>query len=116
MKLVIGSDSSYTSKYQTNLSEPPQAWQSGYFKTNASVALKAADNAWEVALIGNNLTDKIVTGNCSGSGYADGGFFGATFTGAATSGPSGFDEYSCSPIAGRSVALRLTLRPTSAGR
>jgi len=116
MVLVIGSDSSYSSKYQTNLSEPPETWQKGYFKTNASVTLKAASEAWEVALIGNNLTDKLVYGNCGAADFANGGFFGVQFTGAATSGPSGFDEFTCQGIPGRSVSLRLTLRPTAWGQ
>ena len=64
-------------------------------------------------LIGNNLGNEIVTGNCIHGNYQDGGpVFPTVVTGASFRGPAGVDELLCLPDRGRAVWMRLTLRPS----
>jgi iron complex outermembrane receptor protein len=37
----------------------PAAAQEGYSKLDARIGLRAVDDAWEVALVGKNLTNKL---------------------------------------------------------
>ena len=110
MALVFGMDANFSSKYYTDLVERSDMIQAGYVKTNASLALKGKDDAWELALIGNNLGDKLVTGNCVNANLAAGVLFGGQNTGGTTAGPAGVDEVQCNVEPGREVWLRLTVR------
>jgi iron complex outermembrane recepter protein len=111
MRLTLASDGQYSSRYLANLGRRPDFYQQGFAKINASVALKGLDDRWEVAVIGNNLTDKLTTGSCGSLNYAGGQVAPGTITGAATKGPAGSDELHCIFDRGREVWLRLTLRP-----
>jgi iron complex outermembrane receptor protein len=117
-KLTLGSSSQYSSRFTTFLSKnyPGNAiYQGSFIRTDASLALGGSDDRWEVALIGKNITDKVTAGNCSPSNAQNGLIFGGQTTGGTTSGPAGFGEVSCFAERGRSVWLRITLRP-NAGR
>ena len=50
----------YTSKYHASAQLNPKLEQPGYAKINARVALVSADNGWQFAVLGRNLTDKKV--------------------------------------------------------
>jgi iron complex outermembrane receptor protein len=110
--LGLGLNGQYSSKYLTNLGRRPDFFQPSYFKLNGRIALKTDDDAWELAVIGNNLTNKFVAGNCTNFSAETGQIFGSPLTGAATRNIIGVDELACIPDPGRQIFLRLTIRPT----
>lgn len=110
MTWVFGMDANFSSKYFTDLTERSDMIQSGYIKTNASLALKGKKDAWELALIGNNLADKLVSGNCVNANLAAGVILGGQNTGGTTPGVAGVDEVQCNVEPGREVWLRLTVQ------
>jgi iron complex outermembrane receptor protein len=110
MTLSLGSSTLYSSSYFTNLIPRSDSVQGSYFKANASVSLKGRDDGWALALIANNIGDKLVMDNCVTSNFTNGIFFGGQTTGGLVSGPAGQDETLCSVERGRSVWLRLTLK------
>ena len=84
--------------------------QPSYTKFNASVALRRSDDKWEVALIGNNLANKITSGNCFNSNLQNGSFLGGQVQGAALPGAAGGDEANCVGERGRELWLRLSMQ------
>jgi outer membrane receptor protein involved in Fe transport len=48
----------YSAEYLTSLTLDPFTEQDAYMKVNARLALADADNRWELALVGRNLTDE----------------------------------------------------------
>jgi iron complex outermembrane receptor protein len=111
MRVAVAADAGYTSRYFTNIISLPGFEQKGFVKVNASLALKGPDDTWEVALIGNNITDKITSGFCANSNANGALAFGGQITGQATGGPAGSDYAACSPARGREVWVRVTVRP-----
>jgi iron complex outermembrane receptor protein len=108
--LELTNDNQFSSRYLTTLSRRRDAYQDGYLKIDAGLAFKSADDRWELALIGKNLTDRLRAGNCAISNFAY-GLLGGQNTGGTTRGPAGIDEVGCFMDRGRSVWLRLTFRP-----
>lgn len=111
MALGVGVSGSYSSSYSTTLVDQPGFGQGAYTKTNANIALRGPNEAWEVALIGSNLANKITTGQCYNSNTQNGVVFGGLISGGPTKGPAGSDEGLCVAERGREVWLRLTVRP-----
>ena len=116
MRLQLGLNGQYSSKFLTNLGRRADFYQRAFFKLNANLGLGAENQAWRVELIGNNLTNKYTAGNCTQFSGATGQIFAPPLSGAATRNASGVDELVCIPDPGRQVFLRLTLRPTAWGR
>lgn len=58
LKLGVSVDGRYTSHYNFISTNNPFAIQKGYAVVDASARLYNADNRWELALIGRNLTNK----------------------------------------------------------
>lgn len=56
MRLNLNLDA-VTSKYRTGLNDRSDSFQRGYALLDATVATGGRDDSWEVALIGNNLTN-----------------------------------------------------------
>ena len=117
MTLGMGMAGQYSSRFLTNASARADMWQPGFFKLDANLALRGQDDRWELALIGSNLTDKIVRGNCSNGNYTESTsrfFSSVTGRGDATypaiANPAGVDELICSPERGRSVQVRLSFK------
>ncbi|MCB2060256.1 MAG: TonB-dependent receptor, partial [Novosphingobium sp.] len=81
MTLGLGTDAQFSSKYLGNLGVFEDFFQKAYAKINANVTLKGKNDAWEVAFIGNNLTNKLTLGSASSANYAGGLFFGGVVTG-----------------------------------
>ena len=108
----FGANGQYSSKFLTSLGRRSDFFQSGYVKLNANVSVGAANDAWEVALLANNLTNQFTTGNCTQFAGATGNILGSV-TGAETRNAAGVDELACIVEPGRQVFLRLTLRPTA---
>ncbi|MBV1687364.1 TonB-dependent receptor [Novosphingobium sp. G106] len=116
MKLQFSNNNQYSSKYPSYLAlnRPNQDnFQGAYIKFDASITLKAANDRWEIALLGKNLSDKLTASNCSASSVAGGGVLGGDASGFATQqGTAGWAEALCFPDGpGRSIALRFTFRP-----
>lgn len=109
--LVLGATAHYSSEYEAALAMVRSTRQDAYVKTSASIALRAANNAWELALIGNNLSDRVTSGNCTVANIANGSIFGGTIDGGAESGPAGVGQSVCWSDRGREVHLQFTLRP-----
>ena len=113
MTLVVGVSTTYSDDYYTSITLRDDMVQRSYFKHSASIALRGPDDGWMAELIGNNLGNEIVTGNCIHGNYQDGGpVFPTVVTGASFRGPAGVDELLCLPDRGRAVWMRLTLRPS----
>jgi outer membrane receptor protein involved in Fe transport len=117
MKLQLSNNNQYSDSYVTYpaVGRPNNDnIQGSYFKIDASIALKAANDRWEIALLGKNLTDKIISSNCSATNFAGGILlpFGGDNAGGTTRGSGGFAEEGCfADGPGRSVMIRLTFRP-----
>jgi outer membrane receptor protein involved in Fe transport len=58
MKLGFSSDANYTSGYWLLENQNPNGYQKGFARLNASIRLHEADDRWEFAFIGRNLTNK----------------------------------------------------------
>lgn len=108
--LSFGSSVQFSTKYTTTLGDRPDTFQRAFAKWNANVSYKADDGGWEVALIGNNLTNKYTTGNCTLFDAAGGNVLAISAPGLAVS-PIGNPEAACIPDLGRQVFVKLTLRP-----
>ncbi len=113
MRLTLSSTNLYSSKFYTNLILNGDSLQKGFVRSNASIALKDERDAWELALIGDNLSNKLTLENCVTFNATNGIFFGGDVTGGPVTGPAGHDESLCSAQRGRSVWLRLTLKPAA---
>lgn len=112
VELGLGANGNYSSSFYTNLVALPEYKQDAYFKFGGNISLRDTDGGWEMALIGNNLDNKITAGLCSNSNTQNGTVFGGQIAGAAAQGPAGGDELGCVAERGREVWLRLTLRPS----
>ena len=106
----LASNTRYSDEFFTNLVELPEYIQDSYFKTSANIALNGQDDAWEVALIGNNLGNEITAGLCSNSNTQNGTVFGGQLAGGPVKGPAGSDELGCVAERGREIWIRLTYR------
>ncbi|MCW1427592.1 TonB-dependent receptor [Novosphingobium sp. JCM 18896] len=111
MKLRLGTNGQYSSRYLTNLGRRDDFYQDDFFKLGANITLAAEDDSWQVSLIGSNLTNQYTSGLCFNSNNAGGIFFPGGIQGGPSKGPAGSDEIWCSYDNGREVWLRLTLRP-----
>lgn len=111
MTLSFGTGFNYTTRYSTALIDAPGFFQDAFAKVNANIALKGANDHWEVALIGNNLGDEITAGVCANTNTRNGGVFGGQVKGGLVQGPAGGDVASCVAERGRELWLRLTFRP-----
>jgi iron complex outermembrane receptor protein len=113
-KVGLGANVQYSSKFLKNLGQNrDDFFQPAFAKLNAHVSVGAQNDAWELALIGNNLTDKYTAGNCTQFSGATGQILAPPVKGSAARNASGVDELACIPDPGRQVFLRLTLRPTA---
>jgi iron complex outermembrane receptor protein len=100
----ISMDVTYTSSYMTQIEAQPEARQPGYWMLNGNLTLYGGqDRGWQVALIGRNLTNKIVA--ISGGAVA----FVGTGTGTAVTTPA--DLYGSVSLP-RQIILQLTLKNT----
>ncbi|GIX30203.1 MAG: TonB-dependent receptor [Porticoccaceae bacterium] len=110
VELELGGYLSYSDRYLTNVLARADMWQDDYLTYNGHFTVRAANGGWELTLIGNNLTDEIVAGNCVNANFANGNFFGGVVSGREVRGPAGVEELICDVANRRSVWLRLTLR------
>ena len=100
MRLGLSSDAAYTSSYYTLATASPGSVKSGYWLIDGSIRLSPTDQDWEVALIGNNLTNRY---HYSGSYEA---LFAPGPTG--TAAPGRRADTIASISRGRQIMIRLT--------
>jgi len=113
-KLVFSNSNQFSTKFVRFLAinrPNNDNYQDSFVKIDASIALRGPEDRWEVALIGKNINDKITSGICSAGNYAGGLFITPVTTGGTDPGQVGFGQTNCFPERGRSVWLRLTVRP-----
>ena len=113
-KLAFSNNNAFTSRYVTFLAlgrPNDDNYQGSFVKSDVSLSLEGPDNAWELALVGKDLNDKLTTGNCQPTNFANGVVLGGQVTGGTTSGPAGVGQTECWIDPGREVWLRLTVRP-----
>jgi outer membrane receptor protein involved in Fe transport len=110
-KLKFGLSGQYSTEYSANLGRRRDFIQDAFAKLNANIAFVGANDRWEVALVGNNLTNVLRGGLCPNLNYPGGAVFPGSITGGAIRGPAGSDEILCAIDRGREVWIRLTLRP-----
>jgi iron complex outermembrane receptor protein len=75
-RIALGTsvDADYTGSYFTIPEEDPRGQQGSFWKLNLNVSLRGRDHAWEVALIGKNLTNKLNVVSTFGTPFTGGGF------------------------------------------
>lgn len=94
-------DGRYSSSYLASAFGSPLSRQAKYINLDASVRVRDADDRWEIALLGKNLTNQfVVTGVTDGSG---------TGTGTGTAGGISADQVGFVAMP-RTVMLQLTYR------
>jgi iron complex outermembrane recepter protein len=104
LTVVFSNSNQFSGRYLTTLASgrpDNDQFQQSFIKTDLSLALRGPEDAWEVAVIGKNITDRITTGNCSVANFAGGLVFPTGHAG----------EMSCYLDRGREVWVRLTYRP-----
>ncbi len=113
--LSVGSSTLWSDEYAANTLLRDDFYQDSYFKTSASIGIRAENGAWEVSLIGKNLNDEITAGNCTNFNGQYGNLPGTIITGSPTGqvGVAGVDEVVCIAERGREVWLNFTLRPSA---
>jgi len=113
-KLVLTNSNQYSSRFVTFLAtgRPNRDnYQGSFLKSDLSLALRSPEDRWELAVLGKNITDKVTSGLCATGNYAGGLFLAEQITGGSSSGAGGIGQVSCYAERGRSVWLRLTVRP-----
>jgi len=84
--------------------------QDKYIKVDLTAALRGRDDKWELAFIAKNITDKITSGQCLTSNFANYSSGANQPTGRATNAPDGIAEVACNAEPGRSLLVRGTFR------
>ena len=62
LQLATTLETVYSGAYYPQATLDPATRQDSYFKYNARIALSSQRGNWEVALLGRNLSDEVVTG------------------------------------------------------
>jgi iron complex outermembrane receptor protein len=108
--MVFGTNTLYSSDYTTTLVDLPGFEQSAFAKVSANIALRGPDKKWEVALIGNNLTNHYTSSLCFNSNLQGATVLGGQISGGTVGGPAGQDEAACTVERGRDVTLRFSVK------
>jgi outer membrane receptor protein involved in Fe transport len=111
--LVVGANIDYTDRYMTVLPDLPGFYQGSFVKFDANVTFKGPQDAWEVALVGNNIGNRLTEAWCANSNVRNGTILGGQISGGTTTGPAGPDQNACSLDPPREVWLRLMVRVDS---
>jgi outer membrane receptor protein involved in Fe transport len=96
LQLATTLEAVYSGDYFPQATLDPATAQAAYTKLNARIALSPLDGSWEIALLGRNLTDEVVTGYAADIPLA-----------ARTFGAPSYGSFVAPP---RSVALQATMR------
>ncbi|MEL7027785.1 MAG: TonB-dependent receptor [Pseudomonadota bacterium] len=115
LNLGVSSNTSYTDDMVLDVSYNPRTFQDSFIKTNASIRLAPDNRAWELALIGNNLSDKITSSTCNSGPFDQAGGLVPNPSGLPFNPiiPDSTDQALCFTQPGRELWIRLTVRPTN---
>jgi iron complex outermembrane receptor protein len=72
MRIDISADATYSSSYMTDVGYAPEGLQKGFWRLDASVSVLDTSR-WKLALIGRNLTNKLVVTNSNSAAFTGGG-------------------------------------------
>lgn len=103
MEFSFGGDANYTGSFNPEPGHNPRALQRGVWRFNGFATLAAADESWELSLIGRNLANKLRVATAFEYPLT-----GASFPGYATPGLGA--DLAGAPTEPRTVMLQLTLR------
>ncbi len=78
MALAARIDMPFTDGFYVAQDLDPEAFQSGFIKLSARLALSSADGQWEIAVIGRNLTNKLTISHGDDVALLSGSHFGVT--------------------------------------
>lgn len=73
--ITLGGSALYNSDYLPQDNLDPFLRQDSYWKLNASIAIRTADDKFELALIGRNLTDEYIIQNSQDKGFGVPGIY-----------------------------------------
>lgn len=112
MRLLLAGNMRYSTKYYADILLRNDQLQPSFAKINSNITLYGPEDRWELSLIGNNLTDKLVRNRCSASNTANGvsPFLPAPIKGGTMRNVAGVDEVLCTIDAGREIWVRATFR------
>jgi iron complex outermembrane receptor protein len=110
LKMNFGFDAQYTAHYLTALNDRADSVQPGYTLLNSNLSFGSSDDIWQVALIANNMTNKITTGACTLLAYDVGQVLPGSVTGGAMKGPAGTAENTCVARPGRELWVRVSVK------
>jgi iron complex outermembrane receptor protein len=112
MRLTFAGDMRYSTSYYADILLEAGEKQSAYAKFGTNVTLYGPDDRWELAFIGNNLSDHLLLNRCSSSNVANGvsPFLPTPLKGGTTRNSAGVDEIICTVDTGRELWLRATIR------
>lgn len=113
--LAIGSSVQYSSKYQVVIGDRDDYYQRSYTRYSGYVTIRDPQDTWELSLIGNNINDVLRAGFCANSDFQNSTVFTrlAQIAGAETNPTGKIDDVGCVVDPGRTIFLKLTVRPLS---
>jgi iron complex outermembrane recepter protein len=111
--LILSNSNEFSSRYVTFLAvDRPNDdnYQGSFAKVDFGLTLRAPNKRWELALIGKNINDRVISGNCNSAPLLTGAVLATPYGGTVRS-PLGIDPAQCFADPGREIWLRLTVRP-----
>ena len=111
----LSSNTSYTGDMVLDSSYNPRTFQDSFVKTNASLRLYPDNDAWELAFIGNNLSNEITSSTCFSGPFDQAGGLVPNPSGLPLNPiiPGSSDQGLCFTQPGRELWVRLTVRPSN---
>ncbi len=108
--LGLSAATAYNDDMWLDVSYNPRSLLNSYWKTNVSMRLATVERNWEIALIGNNVTDEITASTCNTGPFSQGGGVIPNPAGLPVNpiSPGNFDNVVCFAEPGREIWLRLT--------
>jgi outer membrane receptor protein involved in Fe transport len=98
MKFGIDGDLKYSSKYRLGTNVSDRAVQGSFIKLNARIRLSGQDDHWQAAVIGRNLTNKLVAYSAFAKPGTNNAFDGFS------------EELAATVLQGRQLGLEFTVR------
>ncbi len=110
----LSANASFTDDTIMDVSYNPRAFLDSYWKTSVSLRLYPTDRNWELAIIGNNLGDKVTATTCAPGPFDQVGGLLPNVVGLPINVviPGSFDNAVCFAERGREIRLRFTIHRT----
>ncbi|MEM8564191.1 MAG: TonB-dependent receptor, partial [Pseudomonadota bacterium] len=110
LALSLSAATAYNDEMWLDVSYNPRSLLDSYWKTNVSLRLATLERNWEVAVIGNNVTDEVTASTCNTGPFSQGGGVIPNPAGLPINpiSPGNFDNALCFAEPGREIWVRLT--------